>query len=804
MRIIQILTTLLTPFVGTVWASPPPDKEEMHLSGSTWQAVINPENGTLLRFSRQTDHETWSIPFRTGSHAGPAFEHVSLRPSELSPGLFSGRHGEIRYDLRYRKEIDHLCIECRITNESATTTHTPRRERLILGVDCEMRHFPDWDEKLFPTLIRCEKDFAWGYFMSPRGRILAFGVEDPVASYGINYIFEGNKAWLWGHQVYTASLDLLHTLPLPARHPQHLTKLAPGESRCWTIHLGVVDKLEHVKPLVAAWIAAPLLDARKYTLCAGEQASVKVYGTLPVTKVSIHTPDGRQEQLDRPDGKHVITPPLNRKGIYRLAVTAANKQAEASLYVREPWSWYLRQARDFVAENPPFFSASCETFYGYYPAFLAARHFPDAERDKPLKERFARALPQMIHADGRPRKQANPRRIQNFSTLAGILVDLWEATRNECWLETASRLGDYIASDSVQWSDGSYRSGASHYTAVIYPAKSMFELADAELLAGWTDRAQRHYHSAMRAAEDLRLRLDNIETEGDMTFEDGMITCSALQMALCGLHMPDTVQRKTYAEAARYMMEKHRCLEQLLIPDCRMRGATLRYWEALDVYFSPNQVMNSPHGWTAWKIYALCYLYLLTGEMPFLDEMMETAGACIQLMDLDGRLRWGFLPDPHVEGLVCMPVAERPFERQMRDSIVGEQYLGMISPWLRPADDEAFTHFGGPGGAGDNTVYEIFKALEECVMTTAYILVTDTGEIQCHGCSARWTSSGLLHVEPDDPCIARIHLNTAKPITVKGRMQNRIFRVSADRGMNWIGRDPYPKIPGGAECTESE
>lgn len=793
MRIIPILITLLILPAGSTWATTP-DTEGLYLSGSAWQAVINPETGALLRYTRQTDHGSWCIPFRTGSHTGPTFENVILRPSEHNPYLFSGTRGDLHYDLHYREEKDHLCIECRISNQTAKTLHVSRRERLILGVDCEMRHFPDWDEKLFPALIRCEKDFAWGYFMSPQGRILAFGVEEPVASYGLNYIFEGNKAWLWGHQIYTASLDLLHTLPLPARHPQHLTKLAPGESRCWTIHLGVVNKLEHVKPLVAAWIAAPLLDARKYTLCAGEQASVKVYGTLPVTNVSIHTPDGKQEQLDCPDGKHIISPPLNRKGIYHLAVTAGNKQAEASFYVREPWSWYLRRARDFIAEHPPFFSASCETFYSYYTAFLATRHFPDAKRDSLLQKRFSKGLSQMILEDGSPRAQANPRRIQNFSTLVGILVDLWEATRTDRWLKTASRLGDYIASDSVQWSDGSYRSGTTHYTAVIYPVKSMFELADAELQAGWTDRAQRHYQSAMRAAEDLRLRLDNIETEGDMTFEDGMISCSALQMALCGLHMPDSEQRKTYADAARYMMEKHRCLEQLLIPDCRMRGATLRYWEALDVYFSSNQVMNSPHGWTAWKIYAVCYLYLLTGEEHYLNEMMETLGCCVQLLDSEGRLRWGFLPDPYIEGVVCTPVANNPHKRQMRDSIVGEQYLGMISSWFRPADEEEFTHFGGPGGAGDNTVHEIFKALEECVLTTVYVIIDESGNVRCHNGSAQWLESGRLLILPDEACAARIHLNTARDVSIETTLHGKAIRKRMKSGMAWIGENPYPEI----------
>lgn len=48
-----------------------------------------------------------------------------------------------------------------------------------------------------------------------------------------------------------------------------------------------------------------------------------------------------------------------------------------------------------------------------------------------------------------------------------------------------------------------------------------------------------------------------------------MTTCSTLQMALYGLHMPDDVRRRQYAEASRHMMEKHRCLEQRPIFECR-------------------------------------------------------------------------------------------------------------------------------------------------------------------------------------------------------------------------------------------
>lgn len=48
-----------------------------------------------------------------------------------------------------------------------------------------------------------------------------------------------------------------------------------------------------------------------------------------------------------------------------------------------------------------------------------------------------------------------------------------------------------------------------------------------------------------------------------------MTTCSNLQTALYGLHMPDDARRRQYAEAARHMMEKHRSLEQRLISECR-------------------------------------------------------------------------------------------------------------------------------------------------------------------------------------------------------------------------------------------
>lgn len=129
-----------------------------------------------------------------------------------------------------------------------------------------MKTYPDWDTKFFPTLLRCEKDFAWGYFMSPRQIIMGIGVEEPVASYTLNYVYEGSMEWKWGHQIKTGSLDLLHCLPLPERHPQNNLSLKPHETRKWTLHLGVVDRLAGVKEKLSQWIQAPMIECEKYTM----------------------------------------------------------------------------------------------------------------------------------------------------------------------------------------------------------------------------------------------------------------------------------------------------------------------------------------------------------------------------------------------------------------------------------------------------------------------------------------------------------------------------------------------------------
>lgn len=58
----------------------------------------------------------------------------------------------------------------------------------------------------------------------------------------------------------------------------------------------------------------------------------------------------------------------------------------------------------------------------------------------------------------------------------------------------------------------------------------------------------------------------------------------------------------------------------------------------------------------------------------------------------------------------------------------------MISPWLRPDDENTICQFKERGGAGDNTVQEIFKVMEECALTSAYVLIRKDGSILAYNC----------------------------------------------------------------------
>ena len=123
------------------------------------------------------------------------------------------------------------------------------------------------------------------------------------------------------------------------------------------------------------------------------------------------------------------------------------------------------------------------------------------------------------------------------------------------------------------------------YTSVIYIAKSVLELAVLERKQGeqdpfWKDCAERHFLSAKKAIDQLVASQGDFQTEGELTFEDGMISCSALQIGMMGVLEKDAETRKYYTDAMLKILNSHDCLTQLRVPDGRRRQGTMRYWEA--------------------------------------------------------------------------------------------------------------------------------------------------------------------------------------------------------------------------------
>jgi predicted alpha-1,2-mannosidase len=343
-----------------------------------------------------------------------------------------------------------------------------------------------------------------------------------------------------------------------------------------------------------------------------------------------------------------------------------------------------------------------------------------------------------------------------------------------------------------QDSTGAYRNGHTHYTSVVYIAKSFLELAEAERgLSGvspiWESRYQKHFSSAGRAIDELVLHRDDIQTEGEMTYEDGMIACSYAQISMYATMVPEN-RRQKYIEAADYLRKGHRSLSQLLIPDSRLNGGSLRYWESqYDILSFPN-MMSSPHGWSAWRIYGLWYLYQLTGNPELPDQIYNALGSDVQLIDeQSGVLRWAFCVDPVIRGSILVRDPEfkgRENRGLRRDTIVGEQYINMISDWYKARPDTWVTGYWEPdGGCCDNDVHEIFKCLEEVVLTNACVMVMPGGEIKAYNCRAAFKNR-VLEIIPMEKFVNNVNVNNLTDKTLAVSAVSVTGSVSAGKMIN--------------------
>ena len=723
--------------------------------------------------------------------------------------VFNGANPDIDVTLTYLFDNEAFAVITNVRNISGKPLSVDNLT-LRLGVNTEMDLFPHWNKIYFPTMMRCEKDFFWGYLMSPEGSVLSIVSPDPVASWNNSY-----KSY--AHRIFTTNLDLMHRLPLPERHPQNLGRLEVNESKTWIVYLKPVAGLQNVKPVVASLSKAVIADAPQYTIDENETFHISLTGD--VKTLHVITPGDKAIEIN--PSAHIDFTPVEGAGIYKLTAESLDgKTSEALFSVRKPWSWYLKNARQNAIDQEQKAGSHTESWYGLFSMFLAQKYFPNEILLKTSLAKFNELYPLMYDELDLPRKIIVfgdldlSGRIQNTACMASLLADIYSVLNDTVYLARASRMCDFLI--TKQDLKGAYRSGGRvHYTSVVYIAKSILEVCQYEKLLSdgyniWKQRYDRHFASAKRAVDELAASLDNIETEGEMTYEDGMIACSYTQISMMATLTDDKAERNRYINAAEYLRKGHRCLSQLIIPDSRMNGGSLRYWESqYDILSFPN-MMSSPHGWSAWRIYGLYYLYLLNGNPDLIEQVYNALGSCVQLIDgKSGILRWAFCVDPYLEGDQSLANKTRKFSHdEMRggglllkdplqpnrenkgvrsDTPVGEQYIDMISGWYKASPSSWVTGYWEPdGGCCDNDVHEIFKCLEETVLTSAFVAELGDGTLRPYNCKIEFTD-GFIEVTPDENVIDKVHFNLKRDIDVRINFSKKVVNASLNKNeLKWI------------------
>lgn len=728
-------------------------------NGHIRSLVLNGEKVDM--FSGPLGGPSLGMSFTQGS--GKANVVPALTRVGDSGETFVGQAEGVDVSLNYALEGDALVIKATAKN-TTDKDFSPASFYLNLGLDTCMVSYPSWNDKHFPTFLRTEKTHFWGYAMSPNGSIVGIMSPDPIPSWKLRY----NNG---GHRINGIQLELLTTEKVPDRSSQTQIGLKPGESRTWTVYLSQVPSLNDVPKIAAKQTGAAFVTADRYTAEPGEEVELSIWGETPESLTFI-SPVGFETPLAVKDGKAQLTMPEDFGIAKVIAKTKDGKLSEAMLTVRRPWSWYMEQARRWTVKAKQKAGSHVEEWLGFFPSFAIREVIPNPALDAQIDADFDELMPLMYEYDKgmKPTPPSYPNRTQNHAGAASVFAKKYRVSGDEKDLERAAQLADYVI--KTQTEDGAYRSHGTHYTSVIYVAKFIMEVMDEEAKLAendpvWKERYDRHYASVERAMDELALNLDNIQTEGEMTFEDGMISCSYTQLAAWARHYAKPENRQKYVDAAEALAKKHRCLSQIVQPDSRMNNASLRFWESqYDVLYCPN-FMNSPHGWSAWRLYGLFDLYRLTGKVDYLMQAMNGIGTCANLIDpTTGVLHWAFMTDAKITTDVFEEDPNNPDKGKRTVQTLGESYRPMISQWWRAPYGVPVFGYGPQGGCCDNDVHEIFKCLAEHALLTTWVVIDEQGNAQAWNGSVERKGDTYV-VTPSEEYVNEVHVNTAKPVTVK-------------------------------------
>jgi hypothetical protein len=761
-----------------------------------WKALLN-NNGAITELQMLFDNKLVNIPWRADENGGPAWKGITLSRVVGDKFLFEGKKNEQVYSLEYKEEKGKLTLVAGLKNESAKPFLANPAISLRLGIDNEMKEAKTYFSIFFPTLLRCERTHFWGYFQSPGGQVLTISSPDAIASRTIEYIEQG-------HRIATSSLDVLHTLPLPLRHPQNLLQLAPGETKSWTIVLEPANSLSEVLPTVATNCNAPFINLNRTTAGAGELVEVKINvaeNYLP--EVSMISPNGKkikmpQKEIIGNSVKYNLLAPL-AAGNYKIFVRGNHKQSEAILHIRKPWGWYLQHARTEALRMQIKPMSHREGWLGFFSAYGAERYYPNkkllAETEAVFND-FYSIMVDTTKTEFYRNKQTWHDRPQNTSWMVALMVARYAATKKIEDLELAAKWGDaFIA--KFQLPNGSF----SRYSALTLGTRFLSELSLhekplAQKFPLWKERYDRHQVAIQRASKRLLEVKDLEDTEGEATYEDTQAGSAWTLLALQALMSNNDSLKKEYLAASLQIQSRHESLTQAIIPDGRMRNATLRFWESqYDVLTLPN-MMNSPHGWTMRSQFGALYLYLLTGEERFLDMLNNAMGACVQAIDEStGLLRWAFVPDPYIAAQQFVPDSDKPGHGKNIPVIVGEQWLPMISDWWRVPKGEigTLTQFKtkgfqivSQGWSCDNDVHETFRILADEIIPNAFVLEREDGSFRTMNCTLERKDNTLFIKLPEN-VISRVHLNLKNTYKIVIPFAKQTIKETVGRGFHWVG-----------------
>lgn len=320
-------------------------QKSQSVAGKAYLFNIN-KDGSLQSIVNNQTGSTFSF-FKEG-FKGPFFYlKTNQKTVELAPNSKTGPDGVVKYDgLRlhtsYGSYKNYPMIKASVRN-AHNIPYQINTLGLRLGIDTYMEHYPDWEEKMFPTLLRCEKTHFWGYFMSPKGKIVVIASPDAIASWSHEY----TQSWgeepdtYGGHRITSINLDLLNQLPLPARHPQNLWRLDGGEEKIFRIVFAEANNLSEVPGLVHEITQAPVISFERSFVQQGQAFTFSVMGK---NNTKIVAPNGTEEFLG---GGNQFKYTTGQEGTYTIVSKSANgKQSEAVFYVRKPYGWYMQAGMD--------------------------------------------------------------------------------------------------------------------------------------------------------------------------------------------------------------------------------------------------------------------------------------------------------------------------------------------------------------------------------------------------------------------------------------------------------------------------